>query len=50
MLQVVEMRCLDHIIYKNKWLNVWLLGKLCVILHRFFAPKGPKMTPKCLIA
>ena len=48
--QMIKMSGCGYIIYKNIWLNVWLLRKLFVILHRFFAPIGPKMTSKCLIA
>ena len=41
---------IGDIIYKENWLNVWLLRKLFVILQRFFAPIGPKMMSKRLIA
>ena len=40
----------DYIIYKQIVRNIWPFQKLFVILHRFFAPIGPKMTCKRLIA
>jgi hypothetical protein len=38
-----------YIIYIEKHLNIWLLAEKCLILQRFFAPIGRKMTSKRLI-
>ena len=40
----------DYIIYKQIVRNIWPFQKLFVILHRFFAPMGRKMTSNRLIA
>jgi hypothetical protein len=40
----------DYIIYKQIVRNIWPFQKLFVILHRFFAPIGRKMTSNRLIA
>lgn len=40
----------DYIIYKQIVRNILPFGKLFVILHRFFALIGPKMTSNRLIA
>jgi len=39
----------DYIIYKQSVGNILPFGKMFVILHRFFAPKGRKLPSKRLI-